>query len=204
MQNISVLVIDDDTWMQRVLTKIFSRMDIHNVFTANNGFEGINLAVEQTPDIIFLDLIMPELSGIQTLKVMKTLNCTKKIPIIIITANSDVENFGAVISSGASEFVAKPFTYTTIMEKLEKVIGQTQTESNEQEQNDHCSQGIHSGNDEDSNLKDEDFDFFNTLDISNVKAKSTKSLVENEDLTKKYKKDISDNTSEIKKILNTK
>lgn len=98
------------------------KLDVAHIYTAINGYEGINLAIENNPDVIFLDLMMPELSGAITLKLLKSLSITKDIPVIIITANSDFESLGTVLALGATEFVAKPFTYATIQKKLQAVI----------------------------------------------------------------------------------
>lgn len=121
MNEIPVLIIDDDIWMQRILSKIIQSFGFYP-FLASNGFDGIALAVEHHPALILLDVLMPELSGHQTLKVLKTIKSTKEIPIIMVTAVSDIENIGLAIKSGAAGFVGKPFTRTTIYEKIRDVV----------------------------------------------------------------------------------
>ena len=69
----SVLIIDDDIWMQRILSKTFSSYGFKKAILASNGFEGIGKAVEFKPHIIVLDILMPELSGHLTLKVLKNI-----------------------------------------------------------------------------------------------------------------------------------
>lgn len=122
LKNITVLLIDDDNWMLKVLQKTIDKLNVSKVYTAISGYEGINLAIEMSPDVIFLDLMMPELSGTTTLKILKSISLTRNIPVIIITANSDFESLGTVLALGATEFVAKPFTYATIQKKLLSVI----------------------------------------------------------------------------------
>ena len=119
---IKVLIIDDDLWMQKVLSKTLQKLGVEQIITASNGFDGINYAIDSSPDIIFLDLIMPELNGLLTLKILKNINKTKLTPIIIVTANSDYDNLGAVLKLAASDFVVKPFTSRTINSKLIKTL----------------------------------------------------------------------------------
>jgi FixJ family two-component response regulator len=88
---------------------------------------------------------------------LKTLDKTKNIPVIIITANADFDNFGAVISSGADEFIVKPFTNVTVIEKFEKVIGITNNGySNE---NENIITELESANDKEELFDDDDFSF---------------------------------------------
>ena len=192
----SILIIDDDTWMQKLLSKIFAKMDINSVHLTVNGFEGINLAIEKKPDVIFLDLMMPEIDGLLVLKLLKTINCTKDIPILIITGSSDYETLATVLSYGATEFVAKPFTYTTIMEKLDNIFVHLNNDDDE----------IHNFQEDNFIIDEEhdDFDFFKKFDINvaeNDANSVTQTHKESDNLKNKYKKYTSGSTDEIKKIL---
>lgn len=113
-----ILLIDDDNWMKKVLSKTINRIGINDILNASNGFEGLNLAIEKKPDVIFLDLLMPEVDGLITLKMLKAVDKTKNIPVIIITSNSDFETLGTLLEAGAVDFIAKPFSFTTIQDKL--------------------------------------------------------------------------------------
>ncbi len=118
-----VLIIDDDVWMQRILSKTLQGYGFKEVYLASNGFDGIAIAVEEIPNLIILDILMPELSGLLTLKVLKTIKTTKEIPVLMVSAMSDTENLGLSIKSGASGFISKPFTRSTIYEKLIQIFG---------------------------------------------------------------------------------
>ncbi len=122
MNELSVLIIDDDVWMQRILSKIVSSFGF-KPYVASNGYDGIALAVEHHPTLIMLDVLMADLSGHQTLKVLKSIKRTRDIPIIMVTAISDIENIGTAIRTGAIGFIGKPFTRATIFEKLRDVLG---------------------------------------------------------------------------------
>jgi CheY-like chemotaxis protein len=165
-----ILVIDDDTWMQRVMGKILDKMEIRSVFAAANAFDGLDLALEEKPDVIFLDLLMPEIDGYTTLKLLKRIRKTKDIPVIIITANSDFESLGTVLAAGASEFVAKPFTYTTVMAKLEKVL--SKVNEKKQQSEDFSGSSSHFNYDD---LNDDEVDFFKKFDLNSNNSEEGRS-----------------------------
>lgn len=119
----SALVIDDDIWMQRILQKTLSSYGFSAVYLANNGIDGVAMAIENKPTIIFLDIMLPELSGHIVMRILKRINLIKHIPIFIVSALSDVENLGLTVKYGASGYITKPFTRTTIYDKLVDVFG---------------------------------------------------------------------------------
>ncbi len=123
MKEYSVLIIDDDVWMQRILSKTLGSYGFKKPYLANNGFDGVGKAVEFKPDLIVLDILMPELSGHLTLKVMKSIKSIKEIPVIMVSALSDVENLGRAVKSGTAGFISKPFTRATVYEKLLDLYG---------------------------------------------------------------------------------
>ncbi len=123
MTRYSALIIDDDIWMQRILSKTLQSYGFKTIFLASNGFEGVDHAVENKPDIIILDILMPELSGHLTLKILKHIQRTKNIPVLMVSALSDTENLGLAVKSGTAGFVSKPFTRATVYEKLAIIFG---------------------------------------------------------------------------------
>ncbi len=128
MANYSVLIIDDDIWMQRILSKTLQSYGFKSTYLASNGFDGIALAVEHTPNLIILDILMPELSGHTTLKVIKKIKITKDIPVLMVSALSDVENLGLAVKSGTEGFISKPFTRATVYDKLISIFGQDEVD----------------------------------------------------------------------------
>ncbi|PKL86413.1 MAG: hypothetical protein CVV22_02790 [Ignavibacteriae bacterium HGW-Ignavibacteriae-1] len=128
MTEYSALVIDDDTWMQRVISKTLQSYGFKKTFLAANGFDGIALAVEHTPHLIVLDILMPELSGHLTLKILKKIPVTQNIPVLMISTLSDVEYLGLAIKSGTAGFISKPFTSSDIYDKLLDIYGKDMLE----------------------------------------------------------------------------
>lgn len=122
MNEYPALVIDDDVWMQRIISKVLEGFGF-TTYIASNGFDGVALALEHRPLVIFLDIMMPELSGHLTLKMLKRLRPTKDVAVIMISALSDAENLGLAVKMGAVGFISKPFTRATVLDKLRNILG---------------------------------------------------------------------------------
>lgn len=119
----SVLIIDDDIWMQRILSKTLASYGFKQSYLASNGIDGIAMAIEHKPTIIFLDIMLPELSGHIVIRILKKIKMISHIPIFMVSALSDVENLGLTVKYGASGYITKPFTRITIYDKLLDVFG---------------------------------------------------------------------------------
>jgi CheY-like chemotaxis protein len=128
MREYTVLVIDDDIWIQRIFAKTLESYGFNNVILASDGFEGIAMAVEHRPLLIIMDILMPELSGHLCLKVLKTIKTTKHIPVLMVSALSDAENLGLAVKTGSAGFISKPFTRATVYDKLISVFGREKIE----------------------------------------------------------------------------
>ena len=116
-----ILIVDDNTWMQRILAKILMSYGLRPVF-ASNAYDGVALAVADRPQAIILDIVMPEINGLQTLRLLKSIGCTSHIPVLVITAAPDPKTLGQAVALGAAGFIHKPFTRASIHDKLVRVL----------------------------------------------------------------------------------
>ncbi|MBK8945052.1 MAG: response regulator [Ignavibacteriae bacterium] len=105
--NVKVLIIDDNFSILQYLKTLLERYGF-TVKTSSNGYEGLQDSAEFKPDIIFLDLMMPNIDGIKMLQLKKVLNDIKEIPVIVISANAGRNNVIAAIEAGADRVLAKP------------------------------------------------------------------------------------------------
>jgi CheY-like chemotaxis protein len=117
-----ILVIDDADIIRSSLKKFLSEYDVE-VETCNDGLEGLQRAVEIKPQLIFLDLMMPNLDGIRLLRVMKVLEDLKHIPVIIISGHTDKSNVLAATEAGAEKIVSKPLTKEVLVRAINEVLG---------------------------------------------------------------------------------
>ncbi len=120
---LKILIIDDSELITGVMKRFFEDYDF-SVIVCDNGLSGIKHAVEDKPDFIFLDLSMPRIDGFDTIKVLKTLQETKNIPVIIITAHSDSFSINESIKLGATKVIVKPIQKKVIVAELENLLGQ--------------------------------------------------------------------------------
>lgn len=117
-----ILVIDDSDIIRTSMSKFLSEYDVE-VLTCNDGLEGLQCAVETKPQLIFLDLLMPNLDGLRLLKVMKVLEDLKSIPVIIISGHTDKTNVLAAMESGAEKIISKPLTKEALVKAIDEVLG---------------------------------------------------------------------------------
>jgi twitching motility two-component system response regulator PilH len=94
----------------------------YQVVEAANGREGIEMALEHNPDLIFMDVVMPGINGFQATRMLRKKSETQDIPIIIISGNKQaVEQFWAG-KIGASDYMEKPFDRGEFFQRMERVL----------------------------------------------------------------------------------
>jgi DNA-binding NtrC family response regulator len=118
MSNQSILIIDDDPKMHEVLTRILKQD--YSIYIAYSGSEGIEKAISIEPDLILLDLVMPEMNGIEVLKHLK--KTVKDIPVIILTSYGSVDTAVQVMSLGAVDYIEKPFDILKLQQTIKSSI----------------------------------------------------------------------------------
>lgn len=102
-----ILVIEDQPQMRKNLVTILV-MENFDVVSAENGRVGIELARQQTPDLVICDVMMPDLDGYGVLKALRELPATADIPFIFLTAKGDKSDVRAGMNLGADDYLTKP------------------------------------------------------------------------------------------------
>jgi CheY-like chemotaxis protein len=105
----SILIIDDEEMIQVVLRACLEDLAGWNVSLASSGREGLEIATTAKPDAIMLDVMMPGMDGIQFLQRLRAASSTRDIPVILLTAKSDLSLPKAYLKAGATGAIAKPF-----------------------------------------------------------------------------------------------
>jgi len=113
-----VLVVDDDAKVVEVL-KLYLNHDGCEVLTADNGVDGLKLAREKCPDLVVLDLLLPELDGWQ---VCRALRSESNVPIIMLTARTAEQDRVAGLDLGADDYVPKPFSPRELAARVRAVL----------------------------------------------------------------------------------
>lgn len=117
-----ILVADDDPAIQELI-RLNLEVQGYEVIVASNGVETIRKAFSERPNLIILDILMPEIDGYEVMKVLKSSEETSSIPIIVLTAYAS--DAGALISwaEGAEGYLAKPFNPDELIMLVERVLG---------------------------------------------------------------------------------
>lgn len=114
-----VLIVDDALFMRTMLKRIISGAGDYEILEAGRGREGLSLYEEENPDIVFLDISMPEMNGIEVLRELK-----QKHPEACVVMCSAIGQESMIMESlnlGAAEFIVKPFLPEHIVKALSKI-----------------------------------------------------------------------------------
>lgn len=112
-----ILIIDDEKYNIEFLQIVLSQSG-YKVESARSGAQGRLMALEFQPDIILLDIMMPAESGFETCALLKQNPATCNIPIIFLTALDDRKNISRGLDAGATDFIAKPFEYREVLNRI--------------------------------------------------------------------------------------
>jgi DNA-binding response OmpR family regulator len=121
-----ILVVDDEP---DCLSTIKYRLNHsgYEVVTATDGQEGFKIAQQESPDLILLDTNMPIMNGREMLKCLRKHPALKDTPVIMVTACCEVQDIAVASSYGISGYIAKPFDFTDLMEKIQNALEHKKT-----------------------------------------------------------------------------
>jgi CheY-like chemotaxis protein len=127
--SIKVLTIDDSKTIRMIVKKAFKPYNCE-MFEAENGAEGLEMARKKNPELIVLDITMPVMNGIEMLGKLKEDPSLKHIPVIMLTAESGKDNVMQIVKMGVNDYIVKPFKGEQLIERAQRLIkletGQTE------------------------------------------------------------------------------
>ena len=122
-----VVVIEDDPEMIE-LVKLILAKDGFDVAGANNGRDGLGVIEESQPDVVLLDLMMPDMDGWEVYQSMKAQDSMKNIPVIIITAKAQsIDRVLGLHIAKVDDYITKPFSPSELLTSVRKVIANAQS-----------------------------------------------------------------------------
>ena len=110
----ALLIVDDNEDNRYTLARRLNREGFTNLTTANNGREALDLLLSKPFDLVLLDVMMPDLNGIEVLEQLKSSPGLRNIPVIMISALGEIESVVRCIELGAEDYLPKPFNPTIL------------------------------------------------------------------------------------------
>lgn len=115
-----ILIVDDSMFMRSILKNILEKEKYQIIGEANNGNECIEKYKELKPDLITIDMIMPEMNGIDTVRKLMQIN--SKIKVIMVSAMGQQVLIEEALKAGAKNFIIKPFQPEKVIETIKQVL----------------------------------------------------------------------------------
>ena len=118
-----VLLIEDEENIAEAIRFILSR-DGHEVAVESDGRDALSRLAEFRPDLVILDLMLPGLSGLEILSILRADAATRDLPILMLTAKGQGRDREAAEQAGVSDFMTKPFANADMRAKVRALLGQ--------------------------------------------------------------------------------
>jgi two-component system chemotaxis response regulator CheY len=123
----SIMIVDDNDMMRSILRAMLRGEEYEIIGEARNGQIAVDMAERLKPDIVCLDVMMPEMDGLAALAAIKA--ARPETEIVMITSNTDPDTVQEAIMGGASGFIVKPFNAARVLDTLEKVASRRRQKS---------------------------------------------------------------------------
>jgi two-component system chemotaxis response regulator CheY len=116
-----VLIVDDAAFMRMMIKDILEKNGFEIIGEANNGIKAVELYKKERPDVVTMDITMPDMDGIEAVKAIKAFDPTAKV--IMCSAMGQQTMVMDAIRAGARDFIVKPFQADRVLEAIKKVVG---------------------------------------------------------------------------------
>jgi DNA-binding response OmpR family regulator len=117
----SVLIIDDELAFNEALGRILTERGF-NVHTASSAYEGLGLAIAAKPNLILLDLLLPDRSGLEVCRLLREQPATRAIPILMLSNRGGTDDEVAGLNQGADDYLAKPYIVEVLLARIRKQL----------------------------------------------------------------------------------
>jgi len=121
---IKILVVDDERELIDAIRDLLEERG-YSVDYANDGIGALEIVKKDPPDLILLDIVMPNMDGIALLKKLKEKNETKDIPVIMLTVKDGQANRDLGLATGAYEYISKPYDSQVLLRQIRNILEKT-------------------------------------------------------------------------------
>ena len=127
-----VLITDDSDIFRSLVEAALGKN--YDILQAHDGVEACEIAKEELPDIIIMDLVMPRMSGINAIRELRSNEPTSKLPVIALTSAEDEETKRKALRAGFTDYIIKPFDLVSFKSKVEELLGMNKSDEEETEE----------------------------------------------------------------------
>jgi len=118
----TILIIDDEKDFCHFMRMNLESTNKYKIFVSTNARSGIKTAIRKKPDLVLLDIMMPNISGFEVLQKLKENINTTSIPVIMLTALSDDESVEKAMGLYSHEYIVKPVEMDSLVSKIDRVL----------------------------------------------------------------------------------
>ena len=116
------LIVDDSSTMRRIIINTLNKLGYKEFHEAANGREGVDRLAATPVDMVITDWNMPEMSGIEFIRTVRSVESFKELPVLMVTTNAAEDDIVEALKAGVNNYVVKPFTPDTIKEKIQAAL----------------------------------------------------------------------------------
>ncbi len=117
-----ILIVDDFSTMRRIIKNLLRDLGFNNTSEADDGKTGLPMLQSGSYDFLVTDWNMPGMTGLDLLKAVRSDDSLKGMPVLMVTAESKREQIVEAAQAGVNGYIVKPFTATTLKEKIDKIF----------------------------------------------------------------------------------
>lgn len=128
MTSHTLLLVDDDHDLLEMLCSIFRRAGYNELLTASSGAEALTIWRARHPDMVILDVMMPDMDGFSVLKEIRR---TSRVPVLMLTARGEAEDRVEGLENGADDYLAKPFLPKELLLRVGAILNRVYPDTNE-------------------------------------------------------------------------
>jgi len=125
---VSTILVVEDNENNLMLVRDVLELKGYTVLAAMTGAEGIRLAVEASPDLILMDIQLPDIDGITALAQIRATQSAKNIPVLAVSASAMPEDRHKIAASGFEAYITKPLNMKSLLQTVERYVGKSQRE----------------------------------------------------------------------------